>query len=637
MQLIQILLAAAALAVLAWATPAPPAFEYNGTDFLLHGKLLVIVGGQMDPQRIPYDYWERRLIAAKGMGINTIFSYTFWNELQPEKDGWTGEEPANNITGFVNLAKEQGLYVVLRPGPYVGVERDWGGFPYWLSQVPDLEVRSNNKPFLKAVRDYLTQLAKDLAPLQISKGGNIIMFEVENDYSAYSTDRKYKKAIRSILNSLFEVPLYVTELGGRFFFEGTASSPMSSVADRELSVQDEPTTRNTSVISRLDREVRIAQADRWGPREQHHSQLNQSDLMESYIRTVNTNLSANKSLSFHMLHGGTNFGLTTGSVNTDGKTSPWANSYDHGAPIDEAGRTTPLYHALRAEILKYLPDKSQVPEPPKDLPLMKIPDIQLTPYATLFHTVTRTSKHEFPVYMESLEQAYGLILYEHITTLSVEGVLRVGDRPRDRVIVYVNGQRKGIIDSFHEHPATIRLSLRPGDTLQLLVENAGRTSYWHKDSNEPNLLMDPFKGVGGTVTVAGYVLKRWKISQIPCKEPPLLKKVIGGSIQKGIMPVYYSGKFKVPALREEQFWSELDTYLSIEGGTRGMVWVNGFHLGRYWIVGPQQSLYLPGILLKPGFTNKITVLEMKPWNATMVARGETTRRWENHPDPDAPQ
>lgn len=648
MRLLKALLAAA----IALSTPSstsstpsttisnPNAFTYNRTHFLLHNKPFVIVGGQMDPQRIPPDLWRRRLHLAKAMGINTIFSYTFWNDLEPRQGKWTGSKYDNNITDFVQAAHEEGLYIVLRPGPYICGERDWGGLPSWLANIPGLVPRSFNAPFLDATWSYLYRLARDLSHLQVTHGGPILMVQVENEYGSYGDDGAYKLALRNMTSALFDVPLYTTDGGSEIFLRGGQIPGVLAVVDggpEGFPIRDKVITDNSSLGPQIDGETYIVKSDQWGPHDQHYTTVNNNDLVDKYIKNLNTTLSANNSFNFYMLHGGTNFGFSTGSLFNGNRTAPWTTSYDHGAPIDEAGRPTHLYHTLREEILKYLPDRSTVPEPPADIPLMALEPVTLSPYASILDTVTHKTTKDDPVPMEALNQAYGFILYEHEVQIPINGTLQPGDRPRDRAIVYVNNQRKGTIDSFYAQPAIVTLSLKPGDKLQLLVENVGRTNYWYKESNVPNLLLDPYKGINGSISVGGSILKRWKISQIPCIKPPPLKSVIEGGIQKGILPVYYSGKFSLPRLGKDDVYSSMDTYLSIEGGVRGIVWVNGFNLGRYWVVGPQQSLYLPGVILKPGLRNKITVLEMKPWDLSLTARGETTRTWANNPDPDAPQ
>lgn len=193
-----------------------PAFSYNRTHFLLHGEPFRIIGGQMDPQRIPHQFWRDRLVTAKAMGLNTIFTYPFWNELEPKQGDWRSHEPQNDIAKFFLTAQEEGLYVVLRPGPYSCGERDWGGFPAWLSEIPGLTVRTNNKPFLDYTGRYLSQLANKagLADLQISRGGPILMVQVENEYGSYGEDHEYTAAVRDIVRENFKESVLYTNDGG---------------------------------------------------------------------------------------------------------------------------------------------------------------------------------------------------------------------------------------------------------------------------------------------------------------------------------------------------------------------------------------------------------------------------------------
>lgn len=185
-----------------------PAFTYNASSFLLHGEPYVIVGGQMDPQRIPPEYWQDRLAKARAMGLNTIFSYVYWNLFEPKQGQWEYGKATNNITRYFELAQDEGLHVVLRPGPYSCGERDWGGFPAWLSTVPDLVVRTFNEQYLNLATKYLELLASELRPLQVTQGGPLLMVQVENEYGSYGANHNYTQALRDVLRANFDVPLY---------------------------------------------------------------------------------------------------------------------------------------------------------------------------------------------------------------------------------------------------------------------------------------------------------------------------------------------------------------------------------------------------------------------------------------------
>lgn len=236
--------------------------------------------------------------------------------------------------------------------------------------------------------------------------------------------------------------------------------------------------------------------------------------------------------------------------------------------------------------------------------------------------------------MEELDQNYGLVLYEHEVTRPLAGLLQPGDRPRDRIIIYVNGARVGVIDSIYQYPSNITVDLRPGDRLQLLVENLGRVDYWSLEAYTFNGLTDPYKGIVGEVTVGrSSPIEGWTMTSLPLEDVPSICPGANISAFRDT-PMYYSGTFEVGA-NHSRDPMQLDTFITISGGIKGVVWVNGFNLGRYWVIGPQQSLYLPGTVLQVGRANEIVVLELEPSNGTtLTARGDAERVWGNNPDPD---
>lgn len=329
-----------------------------------------------------------------------------------------------------------------------------------------------------------------------------------------------------------------------------------------------------------------------------------------------------------MFHGGTNFGLGNGAI-WKNYSSVFTTSYDYGAPLSEDGRTTDLYFTLRDTIQIYTSER--LPEPPANVPLLSIPDIVLSPKLALFDGTAAKTTSASPLSMEALGQDYGFVLYEHDVNQTLDGLLQPGDRPRDRVIVIVNGVRVGVIDNIYAHPNNVSLQLVPGDSLQLLVENLGRVDYWSLESDVFDALLDPYKGIVGNVSVGGSILESWTMTPLPLDEVPEVSPSTNLS-SLGQTPIFYSGSFALDSNVTES--AQLDTFVSIPNGVKGVVWVNGFNLGRYWVIGPQQSLYLPGTVLKAGETNEIVVLELEPGNQTMIARGEAERVWGNNPDPD---
>lgn len=624
------------LPAMAVAAATQPAFTYNDRQFLLHGKPFVMIGGQMDPQRIHPVFWEDRLIKAKAMGLNTIFIYTFWNMLEPQQGRWASDAPENNMAKFATLAHKHGLKIVLRPGPYVCGEREWGGFPWWLSQVDGMVVRKNNKPFLDASRNYLSKLAQDLKPHLVSQGGPILMVQVENEYGSWDNNTDYKLAMKEMVQEHFDVPLYTTDGGYGAYLQGgyipgilaePDGRPGDAFPNRDKYVPDK-----SSLGPLLDGEFYVVHSDSWG--NPHWTTDGDAAQVKEYLDDMDLMLSKNNSFSYYMWHGGTNFGFSTGALWDNNSTSPWTTSYDHGSPLDESGRTNSLYMQMRSVIAKYVPAGS-IPEPPVNEPMLAIPKVELNASACAFDFAAIAETKTDPVTMEALGQAYGFVLYEHNVTKSAKGLLQPGDRPRDRVLAFVNGKRQGIIDSYYTKPSEVVLDLQPGDHLQLLIENAGRVNYWNRFTKNTNMVLDPIKGIKGTVTVGGAVLKGWKSRSLPFDTVPKKTCRKPTATSQGSPPILFSGEIWVDA--EKTSPSSRDTFLTIPEGIRGFAWANGFNLGRYWVKGAQQSLYLPGAVLKPGAWNKIVVLELEPASQTLTIEGITKRIWELKPDPDAPK
>ncbi|KAI1178652.1 family 35 glycoside hydrolase [Nemania sp. FL0916] len=644
------------------STPTPQPFTYDRTSFYLHGSPYVIIGGQMDPQRVPVAYWRDRLAKARAMGLNTIFSYVYWNLLEPRQGEWINDRGgydvdekrrmgrdttadggagimSNDIAAFFSIAQEEGLNVILRPGPYICGEREWGGFPAWLAPVPGMQVRSSNEQFMEAAERYLVRLAADLKDVQITHGGPLLMVQVENEYGSYGEDHVYTTGLRDILRENFDVPLYTNDGGVDWTLAGGEvpgvlaeidGDPWSGFAARDKYITDE-----SELGPLMDGEYYTLAPDFWGANNVHNTTVGRPSQITQFVTDLDYVLGANNSISLYMFHGGTNFGFSNGAI-WKNFTASFTTSYDYGSPLDESGRTNDLYSTLRDTILKYVPEGT-VPEPPANLPRLEVPEFELKPLAGLFDTLGNGTLSETPLAMEQLGQAYGLILYEHTAEASFNGTLQPGDRARDRVIVYVNGTKKGVIDSTYSRPAQVAVSLQPGDKLQLLVENLGRVDYWSRESGTFVALEDPWKGIRGDVTVGSDVLSGWNIYSLPLETTPSLSsrnnaQRSSGTIAAGSPPVFYGATFDAggddntdPALR--------DTFLAVPSGIKGNVWVNGFNLGRYWVIGPQQSLYLPGTVLKP-VGNEVVVLELEPGAETLTVFGAAERDWANHPDPD---
>jgi hypothetical protein len=625
-----------AVAALPQATPTTT-FTYNSSTFLLNGQPFQFLGGQMDPQRVPRAYWADRLQKAKAMGLNTIFSYIYWDKFEPVQGQWNFSED-NDIAAFYQTVQEAGMQGVLRLGPYVCGERDWGGFPAWLSQVSGMTVRANNQPFLSAVTSYVQQLATHLNSTLVRHGGPVLMVQIENEYGNYASDHRYTAALKDILAANFDAVFYTTDAGNQGAVNGGqipgALAEIDGDAKAGFSARNQYVTNANSLGPLLDGEFYTRWFDYWGTQSGHQTYQGDTAGTNSRASDIDWILGQGASFSLYMWHGGTNWGFGNGAVNFGSGLQPFTTSYDCGAPLDESGRPNNLYQVLRSTISKHVPTGT-IPAVPSSPPLQAVTDFALTPVGGLFDKLPGPTPSSSPVPMEALGQQFGYVLYEYKATQSYTGTVQPGDGPRDRVIVYVNGVRKGVIDAIYKTPATVNVQLSSGDKLWLFVENLGRVDYGGS-------ILDQRKGIVGSVTIGGTKLSgSWNHYSFPLSAPPdgisakaTPREESANRVNRTVSvangpPVWYHGSFTT-----SNSGLAADTFLELPGGVKGIVYVNGFNLGRYWTIGPQQQLFLPGSLLKTGTPNDIVVLELSPGTASRIARGVVTRTWGNTADPD---
>lgn len=171
-------------------------FEIRET-FYLDGEPFQILSGSIHYFRIVPQYWRDRLEKLKAMGLNTVETYIPWNIHEPKKGQFNFEGIAD-VAEFVRLAEELGLYVILRPSPYICAEWEFGGLPGWLLAEDGMQVRSSSPAFLEQVKEYYKVLLPILKPLQITEGGNVILMQVENEYGYFADDKAYLETMRDL-------------------------------------------------------------------------------------------------------------------------------------------------------------------------------------------------------------------------------------------------------------------------------------------------------------------------------------------------------------------------------------------------------------------------------------------------------
>jgi beta-galactosidase GanA len=634
MKLLHLLAIARTAAAVPYANPdvlSDAAVAVNGTftwdqnTFYINGNKHQIIGGQIDPQRVPRAYWPQRLQMAKSMGLNTILSYLYWQDIE-QHPGQFDFTDKNDVAAWFAEVEKAGLKAVLRPGPYVCAERDWGGMPGWLTQISGMKHRSNNQPFLDATGKYLAKVGTQLQPHLITNGGPILMIQIENEYGWAGGDHTYTSKLSDILKTNFpKMKLYTNDAanagalkngqvpGALAVFDGTDMKGGVSVVRSAI-------TDQSSVGPIMNGEYWVRWFDNWGPHKGHSSYNGDTNGMQGRANDVDWMISNGHHFSVFMFHGGTSFAFGSGSGDTTPRT-PMTTSYDYGAALDETGRPAQIYNYFRTAIAKHV---SNIPAVPATPSLSSISDFALTPVLGMFDTLpTNPRTSSSPLVMEATGQVFGYILYESIATGSASGRLQPGNgAARDRVIVYVNGQKKGVIDSIYKTPASVSVNLNKGDKLWLLVENLGRAD---------NGFSDQTKGITGDVTVGSTKITGWNHYNFPLDTVPTT--AVSGESTKNVPanspPVWYRGTFKT-----SNSGMAADTFLQLPGGVKGVVFVNGYNLGRYWTIGPQQELFVPGAYLNQTGDNVVSVLELEPGTSARTARGVATRTWKNNPDPD---
>ena len=570
----------------------PGTFAVAADHFVLNGKPFQILSGEMHYPRIPREYWRDRLLKARAMGLNTICTYLFWNCHEPAPGQFTFEGNLD-IAAFVQEARQAGLYVIIRPGPYVCSEWDFGGLPAWLLRDREAKVRCMDPPYIAAVQRYIRRVAAELHGLQISAGGPIIMVQVENEYGSYGNDKEYMRVLRDMYRSAgFTVPLFTSDGGAQYLLEsGTLDDviPVVNFGDGPEGNFAE-LTKFRSGVPQMCGEYWCGWFTHWGDKEWGRADLKrQKGELEWMLKT-------GKSVNLYMFHGGTNFGFYAGA-NYGKAYEPDITSYDYDAPLDEAGRPTEKFFAFRDILKHHQHAGAQLPELPGPLPSIEISSIPLTECVSLSASLPAPVRIPQPKSMESFDQSFGFLLYRTTLIGPKSGTLDITDL-HDYASVFVDGRLVGRVDRrLGQKSIELPASTTPTPTLDILVEGMGRVNFG------PYLL--DRKGITDRVTLAGVTLMNWEVFLLPMDAASLnrLKFLPCDSVPA---PGFFKGTFKLAEIG--------DTYLDMKGWKKGFVWVNGHNLGRFWDAGPQERLFVPGAWLWRG-QNEIVVFDIEKTRA----------------------
>lgn len=574
-------------------------FEVGEGAFLLDGKPFVIKAAELHYPRIPQPYWEQRIQLCKALGMNTVCLYVFWNAHEPLPDTYDFSGQLD-LAEFCRLCQRNGLYVILRPGPYVCAEWEMGGLPWWLLKKEDIRLRENDPYFLERVDAFEKAVAGEVRDLLIENGGPIIMVQVENEYGSYGEDKAYVSNIRDIVRRHFgdNITLFQCDWSSNFTLNGLDdlvwTMNFGAGADIDQQFERLKSLRPTSPL--MCSEYWSGWFDKWGANHETRT-------AESMVAGIDAMLSRGISFSLYMTHGGTNWGHWAGA-NSPGF-APDVTSYDYDAPINESGHPTYKYWLLRETLAKYNNGKA-LSKLPKLIEPISIPQFKFTQVAPLYKNLPK-AKFDFDIKsMEKYDQGFGSILYRiALPRLEQESKLVISD-VHDYAQIYLNGKLLDVLDRRFGQKELVLPPCNEGSQLDIMVEAMGRINFGRA--------IKDFKGITGKVEIVTelygqpftYDLKGWEVYNIP-DEYEFYCNLKYSPIEEyeddelRFSPACYRATFNID--------SPSDTFLDFSTWGKGLVYVNGHPMGRIWLIGPQQTLYMPGCWLKKG-ENEILVFDL---------------------------
>ena len=575
-------------------------FTYKGRQFYMDGKPFTVISGAMHYFRIPREYWRDRLLKLKECGFNCVETYTCWNLHEP-KEGQYDFSGMLDVVEYVRLAKEMGLYVILRPGPYICAEWDFGGLPAWLLSYPNIKVRCYDELYLEKVRRYFGVLIEKLREHFASNGGNIIMLQIENEYGSFGDDKQYLQALLDIYRDMGIDCLFFTSDGpAHTHLNGGTLPGVLSVANfgSKPEMNFEIMKERFPDAPLMCGEYWNGWYERWGTPAHWRDP---EEVLEDFKAFVDNDWSIN----VYMFHGGTNFGFTAGAIHI-GTYTPIVTSYDYGAFLTESGDRTETYYKIRDILVKKYGDLVP-PLTAKDSEKRAYGKVALTESAPLFDNLDNLSSPISVVatkYMEDIGQSFGYVLYRMKLDGPCEDWPFLIEDIHDRAQIYVDGEHRQTY--MRDIPVAdkdlVRVPLKYGEsvTFDVLVENLGRIDYGVKIGDK--------KGADG---MRFLVLQHfgWDMYSLPMDNLENLEFVSDTDINIK-SPVFLRGYLDIED-------TPCDTFLRLDGFTKGFVTVNGFNLGRYWDIGPTTTLYVPAPMLKSG-KNEIIVFESDGRNTNTV-------------------
>ncbi len=557
-------------------------FEVKGNQFIKDGEPIKLISGAVHYFRNMPDTWSDIFKKMKAMGLNCVETYCVWNmhEKKPGEYDFTGNL---DIASFIKTAQEEDLMVIVRPGPYICAEWEFGGLPWWIQTDENIEIRCSNKAYIECFDRYLDKLFEQIRPLLCTGGGPVIMMQLENEYGYYGDDREYLTYLRDgYIKRGIDVPLFTSDGTSKAnLLDGSVEGCFSTLnfgsrVEENFRAHDEiyPTQ------PKMCMEMWNGWFDAWGD-EKHHTTS-----AEDYAKVVDDMLTKG-SVNMYMFIGGTNFGFTSGANHYE-KFAPDVTSYDYDAILTECGDVTPKYFAVREVIKKHI--NRELPEVPADRKKKAYGRVRLTESVGFFSQLEHLSSSvhsDVPKPMESYGNGYGYIAYRTRLNRDYEDVTLSFESLGDRAQIYIN---KDLVDILYINDSLeTKITAKAGDILTVLCENMGRANFGSKMMRK--------KGIAGRCLIDGKIHFGWDVYTLPMDNLDSL--TFDGRVPEE-KSVFYKGAFSIDEVA--------DTFLRTDNFTKGFVTVNGFNIGRYWEIGPQKTMYLPASLLKKG-RNEIIIFE----------------------------
>jgi len=576
-------------------------FKFSATEFLLDDEPFQIISGEMHPARITKDCWRQRIQMAKAMGCNTISAYVFWNYHEEEEGIFDFSSENRNISEFIETVQEEDMWLILRPGPYVCAEWELGGIPPYLLRIPDIKLRSMDTRYMAAAERYIKRLAEEIKPWLITNDGPILMIQIENEYGSFGNDRHYLTRLKEIwISNGIDVPTFTSDGPTPSMLEA-GTLPGSAVGLNSGSSLD-----NFELAAKINPGVPVFSSEtypgwltHWGEEWSH------PDTAE-LLKEVRFLMENKKSFNLYVVHGGTSFGFTAGANSGRKGYEPDVTSYDYDAPVNEQGWVTPKYLALRSLIGSYLPKGvRKLPKIPDPVQAIEIPLFFPERFTSIWDNLPQPVESPTPEPFEYYGQDYGLMLYRTKLEHHKAGTLVVTEI-HDYATVFLNGEYIGDLDRREGiHSIDLPDSNIPDPVLEILAEGMGRINFGRN-------LIDR-KGITDSVTINGIAIRNWKVYKLPMDKKFIYNLRSSGKVVNK-QGVFFRGLFSLAYTG--------DTYFDMSNYTKGIVWVNGHNIGRFWEIGPQKRLYCPSSFIKQGL-NEILILDLHLTGARPV-RGVTS-------------